>query len=286
MADEPAGPPAEAGPPPATPDGRALHPAVWGLILIAAFFGAQMVAGAVVTFAWVAAGGDPGALLNGLLGTPAAGPGAGLPGLGEGWTAAVLLSGAAASAGVAIPLSVIAHRNTFGDAKGLRGRPGARPLAWGLLGFALILGVSAALEVGIRAVAGAEGVKRFDDSLQSRLTGLLARPEFLAFAIPVAGLLAPAAEELVFRGFFHRALRAWLGRGRGPRAAFWSAALLSGLAWAVVHGDPVVLPIIVAFGAVLAWVYERSGSIFAPVAAHMLYNTTTLVALAFLVKPA
>lgn len=290
MGSEPSGPdtpspgaprsqPADAG------HGPHLHPAVWGIILLGAFFGAQMVAGALVTFAWVAAGGNPGALLEDLLRTPSPESPAGLPGLGEGWTAAVLLSGAAASAAVVLPLSVLAHRNRFSTTGGLWGKPGARTFGWGLLGFALILGASAALEVGLRAVVGAQAMERFDASLQARLTGVLARPEVLAFSIPIAGILAPAAEELVFRGFFFRALREWLGKGRGPRGAFWGAALLSGLGFAAVHGDPVVLPVIVAFGVVLAWVYERSGSIVAPMAAHMLHNTTTLLALAFLLRP-
>ena len=88
----------------------------------------------------------------------------------------------------------------------------------------------------------------------------------------VAGFLivavAPLTEEVFFRGLMFAGLR-----GRAPFAV---AALVSGAIWGVFHftgADSwgVVLQLTV-FGVVLAWLYERTGSIWPPVAVHAFNN--------------
>ncbi len=86
-----------------------------------------------------------------------------------------------------------------------------------------------------------------------------------AFLIIVA---APVSEELFFRGFMFAGVRA--------RAGFWVAAVVSGGIWGLVHFTgpeswPVVLQLTV-FGVILAWLYERTGSIRPAIAVHAINN--------------
>jgi len=83
----------------------------------------------------------------------------------------------------------------------------------------------------------------------------------------------PVVEEVTFRGIVHGAVRKHLGRGMAIAA--------SSVVFAALHGRSPFLPIL-AIGILLAWVYERTGSILAPVAAHILHNgVVTGMVLAF-----
>ena len=85
----------------------------------------------------------------------------------------------------------------------------------------------------------------------------------------IAATLVPFAEELFFRGLGVRVL-----------AFFGSAVAILGtaLVFALGHGILVALPIFVAFGAALAWVRIRSGSVWPGIVAHGLFNALALVA--------
>lgn len=87
--------------------------------------------------------------------------------------------------------------------------------------------------------------------------------------------LAPIAEEAFFRGVV---FNAWLREG-GRRFAFIGSALL----FAVIHLSLVELVPIFLLGLALAWVYERTGSLLAPMAMHATVNGIS-VALALLVR--
>lgn len=79
-------------------------------------------------------------------------------------------------------------------------------------------------------------------------------------------LAAPFSEELFFRGFLFGGLR-----GRMP---LWPAAVVSGLVFGLVHlpGGPLQVPPLAVFGVLLAWLYERSGSLGPPIFMHMIQN--------------
>ena len=84
--------------------------------------------------------------------------------------------------------------------------------------------------------------------------------------------VAPAVEELLFRGVFFTCL---LDLGY-PRAAVWMTAVFFGL----VHTNlPAFLPLTV-FGAALAWLYNRTGNLLACMAAHSVFNLVPFVMLA------
>jgi membrane protease YdiL (CAAX protease family) len=77
-------------------------------------------------------------------------------------------------------------------------------------------------------------------------------------------VVAPVCEELFFRGFIYRVLRLRMG--------FVLAAAIDGVLFGLVHGALVIVPVLAFLGAVLCWTYERSGTLFVPIALHALNN--------------
>jgi membrane protease YdiL (CAAX protease family) len=88
-------------------------------------------------------------------------------------------------------------------------------------------------------------------------------------------ILAPIAEEIFFRGVVFNALR----REGGRRWAYAGSALL----FAVIHLDYVVLVPLFLLGLALAWLYERTSNLLAPIAMHATVNAIS-VAFALLVR--
>jgi len=84
-------------------------------------------------------------------------------------------------------------------------------------------------------------------------------------------VVAPVAEELFFRGAH---FGAFVGAGR----PILGGAVTSTV-FATCHLDPVNFVAYVVFGVVLAWLYLRTRSIAAPVAAHLVNNAAALLIL-------
>jgi membrane protease YdiL (CAAX protease family) len=81
--------------------------------------------------------------------------------------------------------------------------------------------------------------------------------------------IVPFAEELTYRG---------LGYSLLERFGRWPAILVVGLLFGLAHGLVVSLPIIVAFGCVLAWIRARTGSVYPGMFLHAAFNLVALVA--------
>ena len=89
-------------------------------------------------------------------------------------------------------------------------------------------------------------------------------------AVLMIVLLAPVAEELFFRGFLFAGVRS--------RWSLWPAALISGLIFGLVHaptGLTTVVPL-ATLGVALCWLYDRTGSLWPCVIAHMINNGLAL----------
>ena len=80
------------------------------------------------------------------------------------------------------------------------------------------------------------------------------------------GLLAPVAEEMVFRGAI---LRVLLDRMR----SHWLAIAVSAVLFAVAHFNPAQMPHALLVGLLLGWMYYRTGSVVPGVAFHWANNT-------------
>ena len=86
----------------------------------------------------------------------------------------------------------------------------------------------------------------------------------------VIGLLAPLAEELVFRGAIFRALLQWK---RNP----WIGIVISALLFALIHMNPVQMPHAFLIGILLGWMYYRTDSIIPGIVYHWVNNTVAYV---------
>ena len=95
-------------------------------------------------------------------------------------------------------------------------------------------------------------------------------PLILGLMALAAVVAAPLCEEIVFRGYFYPVMK----RFAGVRPA----ALCSALVFASAHGNLAALLPLWIFGVVLVLVYEKTGSLWAPVAVHCCFNSATVVA--------
>jgi membrane protease YdiL (CAAX protease family) len=78
----------------------------------------------------------------------------------------------------------------------------------------------------------------------------------------------PFVEELTFRGLGYTLL-ARFGR--------WTAIVVVGIAFGLAHGLVLSFPVIAVFGAVLAWIRSRTGSVVPGMVLHGAFNAIALV---------
>ncbi len=147
---------------------------------------------------------------------------------------------------------------------GLAGGPSANKIAIGLaMGLVLVL-VSEAV-AGVQTKLFGPHPEAVAQLLKSHHGGVDFLFDFLSVAV-----LAPFAEELLFRGVIFT--------GLAQRMPVIPAAIISGITFALAHLDKwnIVPLAVVGFG--LALIYQRTGSLYANMAAHATFNTVALVA--------
>jgi uncharacterized protein len=151
--------------------------------------------------------------------------------------------------------------------------PGREPLHAAAVGvgWGIVAWVVSTLLIGIAAAAlEAIGVEPEPQAAQRALEVL--DPFLVVLAVVIIG---PIAEEIFFRGVV---FNAWLREG-GRRSAFIGSAAL----FAVIHFSLLSLVPIFVLGLALAWVYDRTRTLVAPIAMHMTVNAISVI-LAFLVR--
>src|SRR5207245_8117127 len=77
-------------------------------------------------------------------------------------------------------------------------------------------------------------------------------------------VLAPLAEEMIFRGILYPALKQWGFR----RLALWSTSLL----FAAVHLNLATFVPLLVLSLILTLLYEKMDNLLAPITAHALFN--------------
>ncbi len=93
------------------------------------------------------------------------------------------------------------------------------------------------------------------------------RAYFILFSI----VIAPVAEEILFRGILYPAVK----QAGFPRTALWGTAVL----FAAIHWNvPIFLPLL-ALGLALALLYELTNNLLASITAHGVFNAINIVVL-------
>ncbi len=90
----------------------------------------------------------------------------------------------------------------------------------------------------------------------------------LALTIFGICLFGPMAEELYFRGLLYGTLR---------RYGVVLAIIVSALLFSFVHFTWRAIPVLAILGAALAFLYERTGSLWPPIAFHVFNNTLAMI---------
>jgi membrane protease YdiL (CAAX protease family) len=131
---------------------------------------------------------------------------------------------------------------------------------------ALVWGAGAALVafLGSVSVGAAIQFAGLEIEEQAWIQSLMADRPSLLLMLPWLVLAGPASEEVFFRGYVFRRVYS----GFGPLAGYLASALL----FAIIHLHPVGFPMYTIIGLVFCWVYQRTGSLWAPVFGHVFYN--------------
>ncbi|MFT6241021.1 MAG: membrane protease YdiL (CAAX protease family) [Akkermansiaceae bacterium] len=83
-----------------------------------------------------------------------------------------------------------------------------------------------------------------------------------------AVIVAPIAEEIIFRGYIYPVVKRYTER--------WFAGLFSGLLFGVIHFNLMGLPQLALMGIVLVVLYELTGSLWVTIGCHAAFNGTTV----------
>jgi membrane protease YdiL (CAAX protease family) len=133
------------------------------------------------------------------------------------------------------------------------------------------LGLSAALVVGIYIIVGI-ATPILHPGREQGLTPSAWEPSHAgAFAanFVVIAAVAPAVEELTFRG---------LGFSLLERYGEWVAIIVVGILFGLYHGLVEALPVLAVFGAGLAWLRNRTASVYPCMLVHAAFNAIALIA--------
>ncbi len=109
-----------------------------------------------------------------------------------------------------------------------------------------------------------EGTEILQDAFVTNNTTLVSQ----LITLLLGGFVIPIGEELFFRGFLHNWLR--------NRLAMWPAILVSAFIFSVFHLIPLQMLMVFPMGVMTAWLYEKSKSLAAPIALHIVNNAVAL----------
>lgn len=103
-----------------------------------------------------------------------------------------------------------------------------------------------------------------------------AAPENLWVVALFGVVVAPFAEEAIFRGLFFPALRSTAG---GGRRGFWISAILVSMLFALIHDNAFAFLPLFGLAMVLSFVMEKTDSLSTCILGHAFYNASSVVPL-------
>lgn len=128
--------------------------------------------------------------------------------------------------------------------------------------------ISIAMCIGVNNIFYISGFTVIDQTY-AKVTEAMYSADFLVQIICL-GILVPIAEELVFRGLMYKRLRYGL--------PFLPAALYGAFAFAIFHGNMVQMIYAFVLGMLFSYMYEKYGSVKAPIFAHIMMNLVSVFA--------
>jgi membrane protease YdiL (CAAX protease family) len=182
--------------------------------------------------------------------------------------AGLVMSIASQGAILAMVVGLVLPRGQVAEFFGLRWKkwpwilliaPVAVVFVWGLIALLEMVGYS-------RWMAEHFGGPQLQESVS--LLRQSEDPVTLALMGVAAVLAAPLCEECVFRGYIYPVVKKFGGAG--------GAAIASALLFAAAHNHAQTLVPLFLLGLVLVWVYELTGSIWAPIGLHLCFNGLTV----------
>jgi membrane protease YdiL (CAAX protease family) len=169
---------------------------------------------------------------------------------------------------VLIPFFLRLHQIHWRDVFGLRRVDFLRALGWAMAAFMVVLPVVLSLNYLSDAALEKAG---WQPKSQAAVELLLNAPLwptgiYLGF---FAVVLAPVAEEFIFRGVLFPFVRqlGW------PKLAWFGVSFL----FALIHGSAAIFIPLFVLALALTWLYEKTGSLLAPIVVHSLFNAANLV---------
>lgn len=165
--------------------------------------------------------------------------------------------------GIAAALTVGAYTGGWG----LLGWRPRRPGAW-LPWTGIALAVAYVALFAYMAVTQIPGL-RWAQPQQNVPSDLFKHAITIAPALLLTLVFAPICEESFFRGFVFNGLRGTIGTS--------NAAVASGLLFALAHFTPTLFVPFTVIGVGFAYAYRRSGTLYANVAAHAIFNLVSVL---------
>jgi len=160
----------------------------------------------------------------------------------------------------------VGWREAFGFSEGSR----KRALAHGALAMLVVLPAAGLLGKAAELALTRLGIK---PELQLPVQMLRNGPPLGQLLCYGAGamLLAPVAEEMLFRGILYPTLK----QSGHRQLAMWVTSML----FASTHTNLMAFVPLTFLALVLTWLYERTGNLLAPIATHVLFNTVNFALL-------
>jgi membrane protease YdiL (CAAX protease family) len=156
------------------------------------------------------------------------------------------------------------HGLGWREAFGFSVRRGTALLVGGLMAFTFLPVGWALQQLAIKLVVAVRLEPQLQPAVQA-LTHSVTWLDRAALGVVAIGL-APVAEEMLFRGILYP----WLKNTGHPRFALWGTSL----AFAAIHLNLVSFLPLLVLALALAWLYEKTGNLLAPITAHAVFNAT------------
>ncbi|MGN1166308.1 MAG: DUF2275 domain-containing protein [Lachnospiraceae bacterium] len=131
-----------------------------------------------------------------------------------------------------------------------------------LVKYGLVLIMMAAITIGVNNLMQIGGLMDASEEYEQTMSGLYSAS--IPMQLLCLGFLVPVCEELVFRGLMFRRIR--------QANSFLKAALYTSLVFGFLHMNMVQMIYGFLLGMIFCYLYEKYGSVKAPVFAHMTAN--------------